>query len=826
MVDPASGSAPAAGPVSAPLEDGAELTRVDLDVQGMTCASCAMRIERKLGRMPGVEAAVNYATHRARVRLPAGTSVEDAIRTIERTGYRASERPAWGSEAAENVAPAAALPAPADDRAPVAVEAPRVRPESEVPDAEAPDAEAPDASDADAPGAEPAAPVPAHRDAVPARRPDADELALRQRLVVSAALTVPVFLLAMVPALQFDDWQWLSLTLAAPVAVWGAWPFHRSAAVSARHGGVGMDTLVSIGVAAAFLWSLYALFLGDAGEPGMHMAMSLVTEPGGGSGDIYLEVAAAVTVFLLGGRYLEARAARASGAALAALLDLAAKDVAVVRDGVERRIPIRELRVGAEFVVRPGERIATDGVVVDGSSAVDRSLLTGESLPEEVGPGDDVTGATLNAGGRLLVRATRVGEETRLARMAALVEEAQTGKARIQRLADRVSAVFVPVVLLLALGTLVGWLLLGFPPEAAFTAAVATLIIACPCALGLATPTALLVGTGRGAQLGILITGPEVLESTRRIDTVLLDKTGTVTTGVMSLVRVVPAEGIAADELVRVAAALEARSEHPVARAVVEAAGTGSLPAVEGFVATAGLGVHGVVDGRAVAVGRPSWLAEAWSARPDAALAQALREAEAAGSTVVAVAWDGAVRGVLAVADTVKPTSAEAVRRLRALGLRPVLLTGDTAGAAHRVAAEVGIDEVVAGVLPEGKLDAVRRLQAEGRVVAMVGDGVNDAAALAQADLGIAMGTGTDAAIEAGDITIVRGDLVLVADAVSLARRTLGTIRGNLFWAFAYNAAAIPVAMLGLLNPLVAGLAMALSSVFVVTNSLRLRSFR
>jgi len=826
VVDPASGSAPAAGPVSAPLEDGAELTRVDLDVQGMTCASCAMRIERKLGRMPGVEAAVNYATHRARVRLPAGTSVEDAIRTIERTGYRASERPAWGSEAAENVAPAAALPAPADDRAPVAVEAPRVRPESEVPDAEAPDAEAPDASDADAPGAEPAAPVPAHRDAVPARRPDADELALRQRLVVSAALTVPVFLLAMVPALQFDDWQWLSLTLAAPVAVWGAWPFHRSAAVSARHGGVGMDTLVSIGVAAAFLWSLYALFLGDAGEPGMHMAMSLVTEPGGGSGDIYLEVAAAVTVFLLGGRYLEARAARASGAALAALLDLAAKDVAVVRDGVERRIPIRELRVGAEFVVRPGERIATDGVVVDGSSAVDRSLLTGESLPEEVGPGDDVTGATLNAGGRLLVRATRVGEETRLARMAALVEEAQTGKARIQRLADRVSAVFVPVVLLLALGTLVGWLLLGFPPEAAFTAAVATLIIACPCALGLATPTALLVGTGRGAQLGILITGPEVLESTRRIDTVLLDKTGTVTTGVMSLVRVVPAEGIAADELVRVAAALEARSEHPVARAVVEAAGTGSLPAVEGFVATAGLGVHGVVDGRAVAVGRPSWLAEAWSARPDAALAQALREAEAAGSTVVAVAWDGAVRGVLAVADTVKPTSAEAVRRLRALGLRPVLLTGDTAGAAHRVAAEVGIDEVVAGVLPEGKLDAVRRLQAEGRVVAMVGDGVNDAAALAQADLGIAMGTGTDAAIEAGDITIVRGDLVLVADAVSLARRTLGTIRGNLFWAFAYNAAAIPVAMLGLLNPLVAGLAMALSSVFVVTNSLRLRSFR
>ena len=814
MTDPASGSAPADGAVAAPHEEGGVLTRVDLDVQGMTCASCAMRIERKLGRMPGVEAAVNYATHRARVQLPEGTSVEDAIRTIERTGYRASERAGWGSAAADGVSGSAPVPSSSAERAPVAVAAPRVRPDAPAAASDHGSAPAPAPTD------------PPARDAVPARRPDADELALRQRLVVSATLTVPVFLMAMIPALQFRDWQWLSLALAAPVAVWGAWPFHRSAAVSARHGGVGMDTLVSIGVAAAFLWSLYALFLGDAGERGMRMTMSLIAEPGGGSGDVYLEVAAAVTVFLLGGRYLEARAARASGAALAALLDLAAKDVAVVRDGVERRVPIRDLRVGEEFVVRPGERIATDGVVVDGSSAVDRSLLTGESLPEEVGPGDDVTGATLNAGGRLLVRATRVGEETRLARMAALVEEAQTGKARVQRLADRVSAVFVPVVIVLALGTLAGWLLLGFPAEAAFTAAVATLIIACPCALGLATPTALLVGTGRGAQLGILITGPEVLESTRRIDTVLLDKTGTVTTGVMALGRVVPAAGVDADELVRVAAALEARSEHPVARAVVAAAGTGSLPAVDGFVATAGLGVNGVVGGRAVAVGRPSWLAAEWAAEPDAALDEALREAEAAGSTVVAVAWDGAVRGVLAVADAVKPTSREAVRRLRALGLRPVLLTGDTAGAAHRVAAEVGIDEVIAGVLPEGKLDAVRRLQAEGRVVAMVGDGVNDAAALAQADLGIAMGTGTDAAIEAGDITIVRGDLVLVADAVRLARRTLGTIRGNLFWAFAYNAAAIPVAMLGLLNPLVAGLAMALSSVFVVTNSLRLRSFR
>ncbi|PPF56869.1 copper-translocating P-type ATPase [Clavibacter michiganensis] len=815
MTEPVTGSAPVA-------EDAAR-TPVDLDVQGMTCASCALRIERKLGRMPGVEAAVNYATHRARVRLPEGVSVADAIRTIERTGYRASERAAHGSTRAPEEAVRAEAPVSARsstvDAAPAAT--PRTAPATPTGD---PGRNSAVASTPAADGARP-------RDAVAARVPDADELALRQRLVVSAALTVPVFLMAMIPALQFPDWQWLSLALATPVAVWGAWPFHRAAAVSARHGGVGMDTLVSIGVAAAFLWSLYALFLGDAGERGMTMTMALVGEPGAGSGDIYLEVAAAVTVFILGGRYLEARAARASGAALAALLDLAAKDVAVVRDGVERRIPIGALRAGEEFVVRPGERIATDGVVVDGASAVDRSLLTGESLPEEVGPGDDVTGATLNAGGRLLVRATRVGEETRLARMAALVEEAQTGKARIQRLADRVSAVFVPVVLVLALGTLVGWLLLGFPPEAAFTAAVATLIIACPCALGLATPTALLVGTGRGAQLGILITGPQVLESTRRIDTVLLDKTGTVTTGVMSLVRAVPAAGVDARELVRLAAALEARSEHPVAQAVVEAAGVeatgaGPAPAVEGFVATPGLGVHGVVDGRAVAVGRPSWLRDAWSAEPDAALADALRAAEADGSTVVAVAWDGAVRGVLAVADTVKPTSAEAVRRLRALGLRPVLLTGDTAGSARRVADEVGIEEVVASVLPEGKLEAVRRLQAEGRVVAMVGDGVNDAAALAQADLGIAMGTGTDAAIEAGDITIVRGDLVLVADAVRLARRTLGTIRGNLFWAFAYNAAAIPVAMAGLLNPLVAGLAMALSSVFVVTNSLRLRSFR
>ncbi|RIJ61180.1 heavy metal translocating P-type ATPase, partial [Clavibacter lycopersici] len=569
MSDPASGSAPAADAAASAPEEGAVLTRVDLDVQGMTCASCAMRIERKLGRMPGVEAAVNYATHRARVQLPAGTSVEDAIRTIERTGYRASERAGWGSAPAGDAASVPVVAAPASPAAPAA---PAVEREPD---------EAEDPAPADR---APADPFP--RAAVATRRPDADELALRQRLVVSAALTVPVFLMAMVPALQFPNWQWLSLALAAPVAVWGAWPFHRSAAVSARHGGVGMDTLVSIGVAAAFLWSLYALFLGDAGDAGMRMTMSLVSEPGAGSGDVYLEVAAAVTVFILGGRYLEARAARASGAALAALLDLAAKDVAVVRDGVEVRIPIRDLRVGEEFVVRPGERIATDGVVVDGSSAVDRSLLTGESLPVEVGPGDDVTGATLNAGGRLLVRATRVGEETRLARMAALVEEAQTGKARIQRLADRVSAVFVPVVLVLAVGTLVGWLLLGFPAEAAFTAAVATLIIACPCALGLATPTALLVGTGRGAQLGILITGPEVLESTRRIDTVLLDKTGTVTTGVMSLVRAVPADGVDADELVRVAAALEARSEHPVARAVVEAAGAGPLPAVDGFVAT------------------------------------------------------------------------------------------------------------------------------------------------------------------------------------------------------------------------------------------------
>ncbi|WP_420123129.1 heavy metal translocating P-type ATPase [Nakamurella sp.] len=743
---------------------------VDLEIQGMTCASCAARIEKKLNRMPGVEASVNYATEKAHVVLPDGTGVDDAIATVRATGYDAS------------------LPAPP--------------------------APAPTAG----PGGE--------------GRPDAEpEVAgWRQRLWVSAALTVPVVLLAMIPALQFTYWQWLSLTLAAPVVVWGAYPFHRAALTNLRHGAATMDTLISLGVLAAFGWSLYALFLGGAGMPGMTMTFTLLPAAGGGADEIYLEVASAVTVFILAGRYVEARAKRRSGAALRALLDLGAKDVAVRRDGREERVPVDRLAVGDEFVVRPGEKVATDGVVVEGSSAVDTSLLTGEPVPVEVGPGDAVTGATVNAGGRLVVRATRVGADTALARIARLVEDAQSGKAPVQRLADRVSAVFVPVVIGLALATLAFWLLTGASPETAFTAAVAVLIIACPCALGLATPTALLVGTGRGAQLGILIKGPEILESTRRVDTVVLDKTGTVTTGAMRLVGVVPASGLAQDEVLRLAGALEDASEHPIARAIAaEARDRGlTLPPVDGFASTQGLGVHGVVDGHAVAAGRPAWLAQEWSQPLDADLAAAVDNARHDGQTAVAVGWDGAARGILLVADTVKPTSADAVAALRELGLRPMLLTGDHAAAAAAVAAQVGIDpaDVVAEVLPAGKLARIAALQAPGRVVAMVGDGVNDAAALARADLGLAMGTGTDVALEASDLTLVRGDLRGAADAIRLSRRTLGTIKGNLFWAFAYNVAALPLAMAGLLNPLIAGAAMAFSSVFVVSNSLRLRRFR
>ncbi|MGQ5227771.1 heavy metal translocating P-type ATPase [Streptomyces sp. MN3] len=735
---------------------------VELSVGGMTCASCAARIEKKLNRMEGVTATVNYATEKARVSYGAGVTVPDLIATVEATGYTARE------------------PSP------------------------------------------PAADEP--------QPPDEDELRpLRDRLITAIVLSAPVVATAMIPPLQFEYWQWLSLTLAAPVVTYAAWPFHRAALTNARHGAATMDTLVSVGTTAAFLWSVWALFLGTAGTPGMTHPFEFTVARSDGAGNLYLEAAAGVTTFVLAGRYFEARAKRRAGAALRALLELGAKDVTVLLpDGGEETRPITELSAGDHFLVRPGEKIATDGTIVEGSSAVDASMLTGESVPVEVTAGDPVTGATVNAGGRLVVRATRVGADTQLARMARLVEDAQNGKASAQRLADRISAVFVPVVIALALATLGFWIGNGAGATAAFTAAVAVLIIACPCALGLATPTALMVGTGRGAQLGILIKGPEVLESTRRVDTVVLDKTGTVTTGRMSVLAVHSPDSDERDVL-RLAGALEHASEHPIARAVADAAlaGLGTLPTPEDFRAVPGLGVQGMVEGHAVLVGRPRLMTD-WSLPLPASLARTLDATEAAGRTAVLVAWDGEVRAVLEVADTVKETSPEAIRRLRALGLRPVLLTGDNEAVARSVAREVGIapDDVIAEVLPQDKVDVVKRLQSRGRSVAMVGDGVNDAAALAQADLGLAMGTGTDAAIEAGDLTLVRGDLRAAADAVRLARRTLGTIRSNLFWAFAYNVAALPLAASGLLNPMIAGAAMAFSSVFVVGNSLRLRTFR
>ncbi|MFJ3670716.1 heavy metal translocating P-type ATPase [Streptomyces sp. NPDC090106] len=736
-------------------------SEVELAIGGMTCASCAARIEKRLNRMDGVTATVNYATEKAKVHYGGEVSVRDLIATVEKTGYSARE------------------PAPPQ------------RPEG-VPD---------------------------------------DELrSLRERLTTAVVLAVPVVAMAMIPALQFAYWQWLSLTLTAPVVAYAGWPFHQAALTNARHGAATMDTLISVGTLAAFGWSLWALFLGSAGTPGMTHPFELTVERGDGAGNIYLEAAAGVTAFILAGRYFEARSKRKAGAALRALLELGAKDVTVLRpDGTEHTVPVDELRVGERFLVRPGEKIATDGTVAEGSSAVDASMLTGESVPVEVTVGDAVTGATVNSGGRLVVEATRVGADTQLARMAKLVEDAQNGKAAAQRLADRVSAVFVPVVIALALGTLGFWLGNGAGLTAAFTAAVAVLIIACPCALGLATPTALLVGTGRGAQLGILIKGPEVLESTRRVDTVVLDKTGTVTTGRMTLLAVHPAEGTDASEVLRLAGALEHASEHPVARAVAEGARerTGTLPVPEDFANVPGLGVRGIVEGHAVLVGRERLLADRSLELPQE-LALLNTRAEASGRTAIAVAWDGEARAVLEVADAVKETSAEAITRLKALGLTPVLLTGDNAAVARSVAREVGIapENVVAEVLPQDKVTVVKRLQGEGRSVAMVGDGVNDAAALAQADLGLALGTGTDAAIEAGDLTLVRGDLRAVADAIRLARRTLGAIRTNLFWAFAYNVAALPLAAAGLLNPMLAGAAMAFSSVFVVGNSLRLRSFR
>ncbi|GAA0614334.1 heavy metal translocating P-type ATPase [Streptomyces crystallinus] len=765
-----------------------ETNTVELTIGGMTCASCAARIEKKLNRLDGVEASVNYATEKAKVAFADGVEVAGLVATVVKMGYTA-----------ESLAPPPPQPPPPAVDRPRREAAGEDRPEPPAPRADA---------RADAAGA--------------AESRAAQALAaLRQRLQVSALLAAPVVLLAMVPSLQFDNWQWLSLTLAAPVVVWGGLPFHRAAWTNLRHGSATMDTLVSVGTLAAFLWSLWALFFGDAGMPAMRHGFDATVSRADGASTIYLEVAAGVVTFILLGRYLEARSKRKAGSALRALLELGAKDVAVLRDGGEVRVPVGELRVGDRFVVRPGETVATDGTVVQGASAVDTSMLTGESVPVDVGAGDGVTGATVNVGGRLVVEATRVGADTQLARMARLVEDAQNGKAEVQRLVDRISGVFVPIVLLVSLATLVAWLLATDDITASFTAAVAVLIIACPCALGLATPTALMVGTGRGAQLGILIKGPEVLESTRRVDTVVLDKTGTVTTGRMSLYDVYAAEGADDKELLRYAGALEHASEHPIARAIAEGATeqVGELPVPESFRNLPGRGVEGVVEGHTVFVGRGVEL--------PASLAAAKEAAEAEGRTAVVVAWDGSARGVLTVADAVKETSAEAVSLLRGLGLRPVLLTGDNRAVAESVAARVGIaaEDVHAEVLPEDKVDVVKRLQAEGRSVAMVGDGVNDAAALATADLGLAMGTGTDAAIEASDLTLVRGDLRVAADAIRLSRRTLSTIKGNLFWAFGYNVAAVPLAAAGLLNPMIAGAAMAFSSVFVVTNSLRLRSF-
>jgi len=732
---------------------------IELEIGGMTCASCAMRIEKKLNKLDGVNATVNYATETATVTVPAGYGPQALIAEVEKTGYTAS------------------LPKPTTD--------------------------------------------------------DPELTSLRNRLVVAFVLATPVILMAMIPAWEFRYWQWVSLILATPVIVWAGRPFHAAAWANLKHGAATMDTLVSVGTLSAFLWSVYALFLGTAGEPGTRHTFELTAARSDGAANIYFEVAAGVTLFVLAGRYFEKRSKRRAGAALRALLELGAKDVAVLRPqfgGTETRIPIDQLAVGDEFVVRPGEKIATDGIVVSGSSAVDASTITGESVPVEVREGDTVTGATVNAGGRLVVRATRVGEHTQLAQIARLVAAAQSGKADVQRLADRISGVFVPVVIAIAVATLGGWLVAGFPVTAALTAAVAVLIIACPCALGLATPTALLVGTGRAAQLGVLIKGPEVLESSHKVDTIVLDKTGTVTTGKMALVDVIVAPGSDRGTLLRYAGAIEDASEHPVAQAIAKAARAevGSLPAPEDFASVEGRGVRGVVDGHTVVVGQESLLVD-WAQDLDPELfpefSKAKARAQSAGKTAVAVGWDGSARGILVIADTVKPTSAEAVRQFKRLGLTPVLLTGDNQTVATRIADEVGIGQVIAGVLPEDKVATVQRLQSEGKIVAMVGDGVNDAAALATANLGLAMGTGTDAAIEAADITLVRGDLRAAADAIRLSRKTLATIKTNLFWAFGYNIAAIPLAALGLLNPMIAGAAMAFSSAFVVGNSLRLRSF-
>ena len=737
------------------------MSTVELSIDGMTCASCAARVEKKLNKLDGVTATVNFATEKARVTYGGDVTPEQLVATVDDAGYQAHLAAPEGSATESKTT----------------VE-------------------------------------------------DDPTASIRQRLLISLVLTVPVIAMAMVPAMQFTNWQWLSLTLAAPVVVWGAWPFHRAAWANLRHGTATMDTLISMGTLAALGWSIYALFWGTAGLPGMTHPFELIIARTDGTGNTYLEAAAGVTTFILAGRYFEALSKRRAGAALRALLELGAKDVSVRRNGVEQRIPIDQLVVGDEFVVRPGEKIATDGVVIEGSSAVDASMLTGESVPADVGAGDRVVGATVNVDGRLTVRAIRVGSDTQLAQMALLVEDAQNGKPQAQRLADKISAIFVPLVIALSVATLGFWLGTGGSVAAAFTAAVAVLIIACPCALGLATPTALMVGTGRGAQLGILIRGPEILESTRRIDTIVVDKTGTVTTGTMTLLDVITADGEQPDDVLRLAGALEDSSEHPIAKAIATGARNkvGDLPSVERFINIAGLGVQGVVEGHAVVVGRQRLLTDSSQHLPET-LAKSMRQAESEGMTAVAVGWDGQTRGVLVVADEVKPTSSEAVRQLRALGLTPIMLTGDNEAAARTIARQVGIDKVIAEVLPQEKVATIKRLQADGKVVAMVGDGVNDAAALAQADLGLAMGSGTDVAIEASDLTLVRDDLRAVPDAIRLSRKTLTTIKGNLFWAFAYNVAALPLAAAGLLNPMIAGAAMAFSSLFVVSNSLRLRRF-
>ena len=727
---------------------------VVLELGGMTCASCAMRVEKKLNKLPGVTATVNYATEKATINLPADILIGDAITAVESAGYTAQE----------------------------------VRQEKE---------NEPEAK-------------------------DDPEVELRNRLIISAALTIPVVLMAMIPALQFDYWQWLSLTLASPVVIWGALPFHRATWINLKHGNATMDTLVSMGVVAAYTWSLYALFFGGAGETGMKMDFTLLPSHGGNS-EIYLEVASAVTVFILLGRYFEARAKSRSSAALTALLNLGAKTVSVTNNGIEKQIPIEELALGDNFVVRPGERIATDGKVIDGASAVDESMITGESIPIEVTQGNTVIGATLNTSGRLVVEATAIGSDTALARITNLVESAQAGKAPIQRLADRVAAVFVPIVIALALATLVGWLLAGEEPTFAFTAAVAVLIIACPCALGLATPTALLVGTGRGAQLGVLIRGPQILESTKRVNTIALDKTGTITTGKMSVQEIKLETNVNEKEFLIIAGSLENASEHPIAQAIANHAKQQvDLLTPQEFVSTQGRGVQGLINGKAAVIGNPDWLATQWALSTDKDFVSTHQNL---GHTVIAVAWDGEVRGLISVSDTIKSDSKTAITKFKELGLTPVLISGDNQSAAEQVAKEVGIDRVFAGVLPEDKVQIITKLQSEGNTVAMVGDGVNDAAALVQADLGMSMGSGTDVAIEASDITLTNSNLTSAATGIELARKTLGTIKGNLFWAFAYNTAAIPLAMAGLLNPMIAGAAMAFSSVFVVTNSLRLRAF-